>query len=1310
MSLELVTASLYWLLLVIWLVILSLYCINLRKHQAFGGAVSVLLVILAIDAFRSVFESAYFGSYFTSFYGFISPNIYNLLSQPQILILPKLVNLLAACLILFLLFRHWLPQHNFEHQKLLHDVSSSEKQLRLAVVNSPLPTFIHCEDGQILMTSQAVHDITGYKFDEIDTVGKWTNLAYRERAGEMVELIKNEYDGVRKFLGEFLIHTCDDKKRIWAFNVSPLGQDRDGRSLHLSVATDVTEFHEQTAQNDRMLRLLDEAQRIAHMGSWEQDLGSGEIIWSEETCRIFGFDLHTYPKDFEGFMACVYPPDRAVLLAAQQATLENGEIEAEYRIYRADDGQIRWLFERGRPQIDETGQEVRRMGMVVDITDRKRLQAIRELEAEVLKAVADSLPLKDILNKAVLGIETILPDAIASVLLLDSNHEMLLDSVAPGLPEKYNQALNGEAIGPKSGSCGTAAFRKEAVIVSDIENDPLWEQYKDLALAHDLRACWSMPLFDEAENVIATFAIYHHKISTPDQTDLDTLARIARIIAVAILKNRSEQRLRESEQRFRKIFEQAATGVAVNTPKGQFVHANEAYCDMLGYSEAELRELDFQTLTHPDDRQKNLEQIQQLLTGEKDSQIIEKRYLNKSGDIVWARLSVTLQRDDKGLPEFLVAITENITEMRLAAQRQADAERTLSQLLSNLSGFAYRCLFDEKWTALYLSDAFEKLTGYPVEAAIDNQVITYNSIIHPEDRGRVMAEIRHASSNLQNFQLEYRIIRKDGEERWVLEQGSDVRDENDNVIAVEGYVTDISLQKSIDALVRQNEQRFQLLAKATNDAVWDWDMRTDTLWWNEGFEVLFGFDRSEHELTMDFWMSRIHEDDRQRVISDLDWAIDQKEISWNANYRFVRTDGSIAEVMDRGYVIYDEFTQEPVRMVGGMTDISERLALEEQLRQSQRLEAVGQLTGGVAHDFNNLLTVIIGNADIINQSLPKDSKLLSLASMIEEAANRGAELTSSLLAFARRQPLDPKNIDINILLSNLKTLLSRALGEEIHCEFILKEELWLAQVDPGLLDNALLNLTLNARDAMPNGGQLMIETQNVNIKDDYALRHDMAAGDYVRIAVSDSGVGIASEDLDKVFEPFYTTKGKDKGTGLGLAMVYGFIKQSRGHINIYSEVGQGTTVRLYLPRAVESADALPDANIEKQLPMGNERILVVEDDAMVREYVVSQLQLFGYQVHTAVDGPSALELLNQGLVVDLLFTDVVMPNGMGGRELADAAKKLRPDLSVLYTSGYTENSIVHHGRLDNGVLLLSKPYSRDEMAQKIRQALSRKTK
>ncbi|MDX1572509.1 MAG: PAS domain-containing protein [Methylophaga sp.] len=1306
MSSELITSLLYWLLAGFWLVILFLYLLNLRKHHGLGGAVSVLLVILAIDAFRTVFESVYFGSYFTSYYGFISPEVYDLLSQPQFLIIPKLINLLAACLVLLLLIRHWLPKQTYERQKLIHDVAESEKQLRLAIINSPLPTFIHCEDGRILMTSQAVHDITGYQLDEIDTVNKWLKLAYRDRAGEMAGLIAREYDGSQKFLGEFMIHTRDDQQRIWSFNISSLGHDRDGKALFLAVANDITEAKQQADENDRMLRLLDEAQQLAHMGSWEHDLLTGEIIWSEETCRILGFDPDNYPNDFDGFLQQVYPADRIGLVNALQALADNGEIETEYRIHRASDGQIRWLFDRGKSQLNEVGQEIRRMGMVADITERKRLEAIKDLEADVLEAVTSSLPLTAILKKVVLGIESLMPEAIASVLLLDSSGKTIAESVAPNLPAAFNEAMVGEPIGPNAGSCGTAAFLKKTVVVSDIASDPLWENYRDLALANELLACWSEPVFDDAESVIATFAIYHRKISTPDPVDLDSIVRIARIITVAILRNRSEKRLQDSEQRFRKIFEQAATGVAVTTPEGHFVHANQAYCSMLGYNEDELKMLNFRTLTHPDDRQQNNQDIQTLLTSGSDSRILEKRYLSKNGDTIWARVSVSVQRDEHGKPEFLVAIAENISEMKLAAQRQSEAERSLSQLLSNLSGFAYRCLFDERWTMIYVSDAFEKLTGYPPEEVLHNQQIDYNSITHPEDRARVTAEIRYASDNLKNFQMEYRIVRKDGEVRWVLEQGSDVRDENGNIVAVEGYIADITEQKAIDEVVRQSEQRFQLLSKATNEVIWDWDLRTDAIWWNEAFETLFGYDSDEQEFTLAFWKSRIHPDDRHRVVSDLDRAIADKATSWNASYRFIRQDDSIAQVMDRGYLIYDELKGQAVRMVGSITDITERLALEEQLRQSQRLEAVGQLTGGVAHDFNNLLTVVIGNADIIHQSLPEDSKLRGLAAMIEEAASRGAALTSSLLAFARRQPLDPKNIDINALLNKLDTLLARALGEENDCQYMLAEDLWLAQVDPALLENALLNLTLNARDAMSGNGQLIIETQNIHINEDYAERHAIKTGDYVQIAVSDTGHGIASDQLDKVFEPFYTTKTKEKGTGLGLAMVYGFIKQSRGHINIYSEVGQGTTVRLYLPKAMAATDEPTRITAQEKLPAGNETILVVEDDALVRDYVVSQLQFMGYQVHTANDGQSALKLIQQGIPVDLLFTDVVMPNGMSGRELADISLQLRPQLRVLFTSGYTENSIVHHGRLDKGILLLSKPYNRDELAQKIRQALS----
>jgi signal transduction histidine kinase/ActR/RegA family two-component response regulator len=380
--------------------------------------------------------------------------------------------------------------------------------------------------------------------------------------------------------------------------------------------------------------------------------------------------------------------------------------------------------------------------------------------------------------------------------------------------------------------------------------------------------------------------------------------------------------------------------------------------------------------------------------------------------------------------------------------------------------------------------------------------------------------------------------------------------------------------------------------------------------------------------------------------------------------------------------------------------------LDARLLQAQRLEAVGQLTGGVAHDFNNLLTVVLGNADRLAVDLADDPDQRQAAEMIVAAAERGAALTQQLLAFARKQPLTPGVVDVNQRITALTPMLQRTLGEHIQIEIVRGAGLWPAQVDPGQLDNAVLNLCLNARDAMPGGGRLTLETGNASLDRAYAEQcPEVEPGPYTMVAVSDTGVGIAAKDLGRVFEPFYTTKETGKGTGMGLAMVYGFARQSGGHATIYSEPGHGTTVRLYLPRAagtVPAAEATPPAPVA---PAGNETVLVVEDDDTVRLLACRELEVLGYRVIAAANGAEALARIEQGDAVDLLFTDIVMPGGLSGRELADAVQQLRPGLPVLFTSGYTENAIVHHGRLDPGVLLLSKPYRHQDLARAVRSAL-----
>ena len=381
---------------------------------------------------------------------------------------------------------------------------------------------------------------------------------------------------------------------------------------------------------------------------------------------------------------------------------------------------------------------------------------------------------------------------------------------------------------------------------------------------------------------------------------------------------------------------------------------------------------------------------------------------------------------------------------------------------------------------------------------------------------------------------------------------------------------------------------------------------------------------------------------------------------------------------------------------------------EEALRQSQKMEAVGQLTGGVAHDFNNLLQVIIGNLDTLQRNLPTDSARLQRAMRhAMNGAQRAASLTQRLLAFSRRQPLDPKPIDVNVLVNGISELVHRTLGETIAIETVLGAGLWRVEVDPGELEAAILNLAVNARDAMPRGGRLTLETGNAHIDEAYVATHtEVVAGQYIVISVTDTGVGMDAQTVAQAFEPFFTTKPIGKGTGLGLSQVYGFVKQSGGHVKIYSEPGQGTAVKLYLPRL--AGDAADEAGLEEPLnpeAEQEETILVVEDDDDVRAYSVDILRELGYRVLEAQDGPAALRLLDRQPRVDLLFTDVVLPGGMTGAQVATQARALRPSLKVLFTTGYARNAIIHHGRLDKGVQLIVKPFSFTGLATKIRDVL-----
>lgn len=506
--------------------------------------------------------------------------------------------------------------------------------------------------------------------------------------------------------------------------------------------------------------------------------------------------------------------------------------------------------------------------------------------------------------------------------------------------------------------------------------------------------------------------------------------------------------------------------------------------------------------------------------------------------------------------------------------------------------------------------------------------------------------------------------------------------------------------------LRLSEERFRLIANATNEVIWDWDAVQQKLWLNDGMLSMYGYPDERFNSGTSLWTEVIHKEDRELVQTSIMNALNSPSThNWQLEYRFIHANGEPRFVVNSGYIIRDK-DGKALRMVGSMLDVTESREMSERLRQSQKMEAVGQLTGGVAHDFNNLLTVILGNAELLSEKLTDQQQLRLLAEMTATAAERGAELTSRLLAFARRQPLEPKQVNLNKLIRGMDNLLRRTLQENIDIETVYAGGLWLSEVDPGQLEGALLNLAINARDAMPNGGKLTIETANTQLDDNYANQHDeVKPGQYVLISVSDSGCGMPESVLHRAFEPFFTTKQIGKGSGLGLSMVYGFAKQSGGHIKIYSEINEGTTIKLYLPRTTNSVDEVYEGHEVPVTQTGTEKVLLVEDDPLVQQHVSDQLKSLGYKVIACSNARNALDVVMQLTDIDLLFTDIVMPGSMNGRELAEATRKLRPNIKILFSSGYTENAIVHHGRLDRGVHLLNKPYRRQELASKVRKVL-----
>jgi PAS domain S-box-containing protein len=626
-------------------------------------------------------------------------------------------------------------------------------------------------------------------------------------------------------------------------------------------------------------------------------------------------------------------------------------------------------------------------------------------------------------------------------------------------------------------------------------------------------------------------------------------------------------------------------------------------------------------------------------------------------------------------------------------QRYRERERLFSAVVESSNDAIVTKKLDGTITGW--NPAAERLFGYTAIEAIGRHI----DLIVPDEKLEELQDIlTRVAQGESVLRHETTRVTKDGRVVNVALTVSPLRDNSGEIIGTSKIAHDITESKRTQAALTQEIEERERIFETSQDLILVTDTKGTFVQVSPSSTAILGI--KPEEMIGHSAVEFIHPDDLESTRIEMR-AARRGHLMRNFETRYIHKDGHAVSLFWMGT------WSEPVRrhfFVG--RDLTEKQAAEAQFRQAQKMDAIGQLTGGVAHDFNNILTVITGTIGILADAVAEDPQLSAIAKMIDDAAERGASLTKHLLAFARKQPLQPREIDINALIVETIKLLRPTLGEHIQINPQLADDAWPALVDPNQLTTAILNLSLNARDAMPGGGKLVVETGNVHLDEAYAaMNRDVTVGNYVMVAVSDTGIGISPANLERVFDPFFTTKEVGKGTGLGLSMVFGLVKQSNGHIKIYSEVGHGTTVKIYLPRATGVSDTPVESQGSVSVAGGHETVLVVEDDDLVRRYVITQIESLGYRTLEASRASEALKIIDGPEHVDLLFTDVIMPGSLNGRQLVDAALVRRPGLKTLFTSGYTENAIVHHGRLDTGVLLLAKPYRKSELARMIRLAL-----
>jgi two-component system, cell cycle sensor histidine kinase and response regulator CckA len=757
-------------------------------------------------------------------------------------------------------------------------------------------------------------------------------------------------------------------------------------------------------------------------------------------------------------------------------------------------------------------------------------------------------------------------------------------------------------------------------------------------------------------------------------------------------RKKAEESLRESEERFRKVFEVGPLAMVISGLDNRFMDANQAFCTMLGYTKEELAKLTFHQITHPEDEERDMSLAKEVLEGRLPNFRIEKRYIRKDGKVVWADLAATVVRDREGKVLYGLAMVEDITERKRAEVALAESQAQIFALLESTNDLIWS-VDSKHFGFLTFNSALRNYFFQNFGTELRNGM-TPEELLPPQGAQR-WREFYFRALREGHYTAEY--VSTSGTRTLLL--SFNLLKRGEDVFGISVFGRDITERKRAEEAVRDSEERYRTLFERNFAGVIRTTLDGRVLECNQSFARIYGYDSVEEVLPVkvrDFY----YEDTGREAFLE---KLQREKVVVGYEYRARRKDGTSAWVLISASLVEDE--KQGITILSTILDITRWRELGEQLRQAQKMDAVGHLAGGVAHDFNNMLQIISGYSELLLDRLPPQDPSRELAEEIKNSVERSAALTRQLLAFSRQQVLTPEVLDLNRVIVNSHKMLRRLISEEIELIVVQGQGLWRVKADPGGIDQVLLNLAVNARDAMTRGGKLILETANVQVGEDFARAHfPMTAGSYVQLAVTDTGSGMDEETQSRIFEPFFTTKDKGKGTGLGLATVYGIIKQSGGFLWVESQLRKGTTFRIYFP----PVDGPAVAEAEKAIAAvkgGSETVLLVEDEEEIRSMVRRTVEAKGYSVLEARNGREALRVAKQHQgPIHLLLTDVVMP-GISGRVLADRLAGLLPGVKVLYMSGYTDDVVTRRGRLGPETPILVKPFTPEALARKVREVL-----